>query len=139
MSEGNSYIIKSSEESEMIQLSGIKNQVWSLGVTVLPGTVVFMILSLSNYVLDFRATMKKRVVDRHMGYSFLDMYKEVACRTAVTNLVPVSFLLIKGGMSFFLAIVLLAIWDMLCWIYIYYSMRRKSKTLNEINPLMNLG
>lgn len=70
MSEGNSYIIKSSEESEMVQLSGIKNQVWRLGVTVLPGTVVFMILSLSNYVLDFRATMKKRVVDRHMGYSF---------------------------------------------------------------------
>lgn len=62
------------------------------------------------------------------------MYKEVACRTAVTNLVPVSFLLIKGGISVFLAIL-----DMLCWIYIYYSMGRKSKTLNEINPLMNLG
>lgn len=101
MSEGNSYIIKSSEESEIVQLSEIKNQVWSLGVTILPGTVVFMILSLSNYVLDFRATMKKSVVDRHMGYSFLDMYKEMACRTAVTYLVPVSFLLIKGGMSFF--------------------------------------
>jgi len=74
-----------------------------------------------------------------MGYSFLDMHKEVAFRTAVTYLIPVSFLLIKGGMSIFLATVLLAILDILCWIYIYYSMGRKLKTLNEINTLMNLG
>lgn len=139
VSDGSSYIIKSSEESNMVQLSGLKSQVWSLSVTVLPGTVVFIILSLSHYVLDFRAAMKKRVIYRHMGYSFLDMYKEVACRTAVTYLIPVSFLLIKGGMSIFLAIVLLAILDMLCWVYIYYSMGRNLRTLNEINPLMNLG
>ena len=139
VSDGNSYIIKSSEESKMVQLSGLKNQVWSLGVTVLPSIVVFIILSLSNYVLDFRATMKKRVVYRHMGYSFLDMYKEVACRTAVTYLVPVSFLFIKSGMSIFLATGLLAILDMLCWVYIYYLMGRNLKTLNDTNPLMNLG
>ena len=42
-------------------------------------------------------------------------------------------------MSIFLATVLLAILDMLCWVYIYYSMGRNLRTLNEINPLMNLG
>lgn len=136
---GNSYIIQSSEESKKVQVSAIKNQAWRFGVTVLPGIVVFIILSLSNDVLYCRATMKKRVIYRHMGYSFLDANKELAIRTAVTYLVPVTFLLYKDELSIFPTIFLLVILDIICWAHIYFSMGRKSKTFNEINPLMNLG
>jgi len=139
VSSGNSYIIQSSEESKEVQISGIKNQTWRLGVTVLPGIVVFIILSLSDYVLYYRATMKKRVIYRHMGYSFLDANKELAMRIAVVYFVPVTFLLLNDEKSIFPAIFLLIILDILCWAYIHFIVERQSKTLKEISPLMNLG
>lgn len=139
VSSGYSYRILSSEESKNILVSEMKNKVWRLGVTILPGIVVFMILSISHDVLHHRASMKKSVIYQHFGYSFLDANKDLARRTAVIYSILILYLLIKNEMNIFPALLLLVILDMLCWAYIRYSLGRKPKSLHEVNPLMSLG
>ncbi len=107
-------------------------------MTVLPGIIVFIIISLSDYVLYYRATIKKRVIYRYMGYSFLDANKELAMRIVMVHFVPVTFLLLNDETSIFPAILLLLILDILCWTYIHFAVERQPKTLNEISPMMNL-
>lgn len=121
VSSGKSYILQSSDSAMVNIKKGIVKSAQDFGVLILPGIIVFTILSLSVYVLYYRATVKKRTIHKYMGYTFLASYSVLSFEIIMTHLVPVSILLWRYGASMLSTSLLLFLLDLGCWTYVHHT------------------
>lgn len=118
--------------------NNLMRNIENLLIAIFPGIGVYTIMSLSVIFLYYRASIKKVLLHKIMGYSIVASNFDLFIELILTILVPSMVLYKDWGTNIFPVISILLLLDIVCWFYVRIHSKYRINNFYYQKPLKSL-